>query len=154
MIEPGTMQGRAEVADHYNELDRVYREVWGDHVHHGFWVTGRESSGDAVVALSDLVGDRLAPQPGQHLCDIGCGYGATAEHFAKRFGVEVTGFTLSAEQHGFAAARPGPLTFNLHDWLTNTCDDGAFDRAYAIESTEHMADTRAMRYGVFTFSRP
>ncbi len=140
MIEPDAMQGHDDVADHYNELDRVYREVWGDHVHHGYWVTGRESSSEAVVALSDLVGDRLVTQPGEHLCDIGCGYGATAEHFAKRHGVEVTGFTLSAEQHKYATARPGALEFHVQDWLANTCDDGRFDRAYAIESTEHMLD--------------
>ncbi len=58
----------------------------------------------------------------------------------RRHGVEVTGFTLSAQQHKLAAARPGALTFNLHDRLANTCDDSEFDRAYAIESTEHMHD--------------
>ena len=26
-----------EVADHYEDLDRIYREVWGEHVHHGLW---------------------------------------------------------------------------------------------------------------------
>lgn len=140
MIEPRATQGDEEVADHYNELDRVYLEIWGDHVHHGYWATGRESSSEAVVALSDLVGDRLEPQPAEHLCDIGCGYGATAELFAERHGVRVKGFTLSAEQHKNAVARPGPLKFLLHDWLSNTCENGEFDRAYAIESTEHMAD--------------
>ncbi len=140
MIEPRNRQCSEEVADHYNELDRVYREIWGDHVHHGYWATGRERSSEAVVALSDLVGDRLEPQPGERLCDIGCGYGATAEHFAKRHDVLVTGFTLSAEQHKNAVTRPGSLKFVLHDWLSNTSDDGEFDRAYAIESTEHMRD--------------
>ncbi len=154
MIEPGAMRGHEEVADHYNELDRVYREVWGEHVHHGYWTTGRESSRQAVVALSNLVGDRLAPQRGEHLCDIGCGYGATAEHFAKRYEVKVTGFTLSEEQYKFAAARTGLLQFNLQDWLTNGCGDGEFDRAYAIESTEHMVDKQRFFDEAFRTLRP
>ncbi len=40
-----------EVADHYEELDRIYREVWGEHVHHGLWRTGRESKGTASYKM-------------------------------------------------------------------------------------------------------
>ena len=32
---------REDVARHYDQLDRFYRELWGEHVHHGFWATGR-----------------------------------------------------------------------------------------------------------------
>lgn len=140
MIVPRTAPDSDEVAGHYDELDRVYREIWGEHVHHGYWETGRESSKEAVEALADLVGRKLAPEAGEHLADIGCGYGATAARFAEQYAVVCTGFTISGEQHKRASARPGPLVFQLQDWLTNGCADGAFDGAYAIESTEHMGD--------------
>lgn len=140
MIEPRTLQTSGDVAGHYDELDWVYREVWGEHVHHGLWSTGRESVAEATDALSDHVGALLAPTPGAHLADIGCGYGGTAARLAERLGVEVTGFTLSQEQARIARARPGALTFHVRDWLSNGMADGAFDHAYAIESTEHMAD--------------
>ena len=140
MIEPRTAQSGADVAGHYDELDHVYREIWGEHVHHGLWRTGRESVAEATDALSDLVAERLAPQTGDQLADIGCGYGATAARLAERLGVAVTGFTLSQEQARVARARPGPLTFHVRDWLDNGMSDASFDHAYAIESTEHMAD--------------
>jgi tocopherol O-methyltransferase len=144
MIEPRTPQGQADVAGHYDELDRVYREIWGEHVHHGLWRSRRESVAAATDALSDLVAGRLGLNAGDHLADIGCGYGATAARFAERFGVSVTGFTLSKEQARVAGARPGALTFHVRDWLANGMPDGSFDHAYAIESTEHMADKAAI----------
>lgn len=140
MIVPHTAQAEADVASHYDELDPVYRAVWGEHVHHGLWRSGRESPAEAVEALADLVGERLAPRAGDALVDIGCGYGATSQRFAERLGVSVTGLTLSLAQHQAAAARPGALTFHLRDWLDNRLPDAAFDRAYAIESSEHMTD--------------
>lgn len=140
MIVPETPQSAADVAGHYDELDPVYRAIWGEHVHHGLWTTGRESADEAVEALADLVGRHLAPSPGDALVDIGCGYGATAQRFAERLGVTVTGFTLSLAQHQVAAARLGALAFHVRDWLDNGLPDAAFDQAYAIESSEHMAD--------------
>jgi tocopherol O-methyltransferase len=140
MIEPRTLQTGADVAGHYDELDWVYRETWGEHVHHGLWRSGRETVAEATDALSDLVAERLAPRAGHHLADIGCGYGATAARLAERLGVAVTGFTLSEEQARIARARSGALTFHVRDWLANNMPDAAFDGAYAVESTEHVAD--------------
>ena len=42
MIVPRRAMATSDVADHYDELDVFYREVWGEHVHHGLWRTGRE----------------------------------------------------------------------------------------------------------------
>src|SRR6188508_1375134 len=63
------------VANHYDELDRIYREVWGEHVHHGLWRTGRESPSEAVEALTALVAEQAGIRPGDRVCDIGSGYG-------------------------------------------------------------------------------
>jgi tocopherol O-methyltransferase len=141
MILPRTRQTHAAVADHYDELDPIYRRLWGEHVHHGLWRTGRESAREAVEALSDLVGARLGFAAGDRLVDIGCGYGATARRFAAR-GAEVTGFTLSAAQ---AAAAPAAerVTLRVRDWLDNGLPDASADHAYAIESSEHMTDKPA-----------
>lgn len=128
----------AAVADHYNELDPIYRALWGEHVHHGLWRSGRETATAAVEALSDAVADRLACRPGGNVVDIGCGYGATARRLAGR-GLHVTGFTLSAEQVAYAPPARN-VTLHCRDWLNNGLPSGYFDAAYAIESSEHMAD--------------
>jgi tocopherol O-methyltransferase len=140
VIIPRAPQTAADVAGHYDELDETYRAIWGEHVHHGYWRSGRESPEEATAALVDLVATGLDLAPGQRLVDIGCGYGATAARLAEAHRVAVTGFTLSQAQWQVAAARPGPLDFRLRDWLDNGLPDAAFDRAYAIESSEHMVD--------------
>lgn len=140
MIEPKVVQTGADVAGHYDELDLAYRSIWGEHVHHGYWETGRETPEQATEALVALVAGRLALAPGQRLVDIGCGYGASAAWLAAQHDVAVTGFTLSQAQWKVAAARPGLLNFHQRDWLDNGLPDAGFDRAFAIESSEHMAD--------------
>src|SRR5690348_14098488 len=87
-----------DVAAHYDDLDRFYRTVWGEHVHHGLWHKGDESPEEAAAALTRHVGDRLALRRGVRVCDIGCGYGASARLLESRHGVRVTGFTVSAAQ--------------------------------------------------------
>ena len=143
MIEPKRVQTTEAVAMHYNELDSFYREIWGEHVHHGYWATGRETAAEAADALVDLVADRLSLAPGQRVCDIGCGYGATAERLAERHRVDVAGVTVSAAQAARAAARVpsrGSIAILQQDWLANGFPADCFDRAYAIESSEHMPD--------------
>lgn len=142
-IMPGTAQTAADVSGHYDELDRAYREIWGDHIHHGYWRTGRESPEEAVEALVDLVADRLALAPGMAVCDIGCGYGAGGVYLAERHLAAVTGLTISSAQARVAEGRrpaAGAFTCLQRDWLDNHLPDACFDRAFAIESSEHMAD--------------
>jgi tocopherol O-methyltransferase len=139
MIFPNEPQTAHDVSGHYDELDYAYRDIWGEHVHHGYWVTGRETPEEATEALVRLVADRLAVEPGQEVCDIGCGYGATAAWMAAHRQAKVTGFTISEAQARIASARPG-LAIHCRDWLDNGLPDACFDRAYAIESSEHMVD--------------
>jgi tocopherol O-methyltransferase len=143
MILPNEPQTARDVSGHYDELDRAYRDIWGEHVHHGYWLSGRESPAEAAEALVRLVAERLEVAPGQDLCDIGCGYGATAGWLAEHRQAKVTGFTISEAQAAIARARaervPG-LTIFCRDWLANGLPDAGFDRAYAIESSEHMVD--------------
>lgn len=139
MIIAHSTPDAAAVAEHYDELDPFYRELWGEHVHHGLWTAGDESPQSAVEALSDLVADLIDPKVGANLVDIGCGYGATARRIAHTRAAVVTGLTLSVTQVEHASALPG-VTLLVRDWLNNGFVSGSFDHAYAIESSEHMVD--------------
>jgi tocopherol O-methyltransferase len=157
MILPNLPQTTAAVAAHYDELDPFYREIWGEHVHHGYWATGRETPAQAAEALIGLVAQRLDLVPGQAVCDIGCGYGATAQRLAEEHGVEVTGVTVSAAQAAIGAAcRPsrGAMTVRRQDWLANDLPDAGMDRAYAIESSEHMPDKARFFAEAFRVLKP
>lgn len=127
------------VARHYDELDPFYRELWGDHVHHGWFASRRTTPAEAVVALADRVAERAEVSAGDRVCDVGCGYGGTAERLVERYRASVVGLTLSAAQRAVAAGRELPrATFLLRDWLRNDLPAASFDAAIAIESTEHM----------------
>jgi tocopherol O-methyltransferase len=157
LIIPATTQSVEAVARHYDTLDRFYREVWGDHVHHGLWRSGRESPAQAAVALVELLAERLALQPGQRVCDVGCGYGATSELLVKNHGVEAVGVTVSGAQWGRATARAADepaLSFARQDWLDNDFGDAQFERVFSIESSEHMADKQRFFDEAFRTLRP
>jgi tocopherol O-methyltransferase len=142
MIVPRTAQTAESVARHYDTLDTFYREIWGEHVHHGLWRTGRETPLEAVEALTALVAGRLDLKPGQSVCDVGCGYGATARMLADRWSCAVNGLTLSNRQLGYANEthpRANPRLMR-GDWLANDFPASGFDAVLSIESSEHMVD--------------
>jgi tocopherol O-methyltransferase len=129
------------VARHYDDLDVFYRDVWGEHVHHGLWLTGDERPDVAVRQLVNRVAEAARLSPGMAVCDVGCGYGATARQLAAAWGAEVTGLTISGAQHRYAQAHPANGTsFLLRDWMDNGLPDAAFDAVIAIESLSHMPD--------------
>ncbi len=153
MILPKTVQTSAAVAAHYDRLDAFYRDVWGEHVHHGYFQSGRESVETAVEGLILLVAGKLGLVAGQRVVDIGCGYGGSARFLAERYGVDVTGVTISAAQLAQARPRAG-ARFLLADWLVNGFEDEIFDRAYAIESSEHMPDKSRFFAEAFRVLKP
>ena len=145
MIRSKTPFSPDGVARHYDELDVFYREVWGEHVHHGLWRTGRETPAVAAEQLVDHLADALALRTGETVVDVGAGYGATARRLARQHGAHVTGLTLSAVQHAHAeqsshTTAPGSVHMQLRDWMTNDLADASADAVIAIESTEHMPD--------------
>jgi tocopherol O-methyltransferase len=143
VISPRAPLAVPAVSRHYDDLDRFYREIWGEHVHHGLWERGDEAPAEAAVALARLVASRLEVRPGDRVCDVGCGYGATARLVAREHGCDVTAVTIAPAQHAYAVA-VDPMTHNprymLRDWLHNGLPDASFEAVFAIESTEHMAD--------------
>ncbi len=133
-----------DVASHYDELDAFYRDIWGDHVHHGLWLHGNESREEATRLMVEMLAAEARIGEGTRVCDIGCGYGATARVLARRWGARVTAITISPAQHEFAQNQPsdgGPSPeYILADWLQCAVPDEAFDAAIACESSEHMPD--------------
>jgi len=146
----------AAIADHYDELDSFYRDIWGQHVHHGFWLNGDESSEEAVRKLVELVAQKAELRRDERVIDIGCGYGASARLLAENYGAAVTAITMSAVQYAFAqsiAPRP-ELTYILGNWYSFEFASDSFDLAIAIESGEHMPDKVEFARRAYRVLRP
>lgn len=129
------------IAAHYDDLDRYYRLIWGEHVHHGLWRSGRETAAQAVVALVHEMATRGAIGRGSRVCDAGAGYGAPARLLVDEYGAEVTAFTLSEAQYRYASESPRrrpQLQFHRQNWLENRLPAESFDTVLSIESSEHM----------------
>jgi tocopherol O-methyltransferase len=146
-----------EVAAHYNDLDRFYREIWGEHLHHGLWFSRKQTSQEATHQLIAEVAAEARLQPGDHLCDVGCGYGATARFLVREYGAIVTALTVSEVQHRYAVSlepEASNPTYFLRDWLASGLEPASFDVVIAIESTEHMVELKAFYAEVARVLRP
>ncbi len=144
MIVPATaIADLAAVAEHYDELDDLYRDLWGTSLHPGYWISGKESAEEAVANLTRLVAEHAQSRPDDHVCDLGCGYGAVALVLNQDYGARVTGFTISPAQYRYAVAAAAgnrAVEFHLRDVMHNCLGSESFDAAVAVESSEHMPD--------------
>ncbi|QQL45158.1 SAM-dependent methyltransferase [Sulfuriroseicoccus oceanibius] len=134
----------SNVARHYDELDPVYRAVWGDALHHGLWTTGRESLGEAVDALECELVAALgqAGVNGGRVVDVGCGNGVLSGRLQHELGVEVVGVTVSPVQAARAAEDPS-LRIVCGDWMQAADGLGLFDALVEVEALGHLASVSA-----------
>ncbi|MGE0616317.1 MAG: class I SAM-dependent methyltransferase [Bacteriovoracia bacterium] len=146
MIFPREIQKGVDISGHYDDLDRYYRELWGEHLHHGLWLNGEETVEEAVVQMLEKVASAVDVRAGDRVCDVGCGYGGTSRFLTQRHGAEVIGLSLSSAQLDYARARGRDAglgdspRYLLQDWLQNSFPDENFDIVLSIESSEHMED--------------
>lgn len=102
-----------------------------------------QSLESAQQAKYERILSRLNLQPGQHILEIGCGWGGFAEYAAKSRGVKITGITISQAQFDFAQQRiaNAGLT-NLVELLMQDYRDvrGEFDAVVSIEMFEAVGE--------------
>ncbi|HSB36718.1 MAG TPA: cyclopropane fatty acyl phospholipid synthase, partial [Thermoanaerobaculia bacterium] len=85
----------------------------------------------------DLVCRKVGLKPGQKVLDIGCGWGGFARFAAERYGVEVTGVTVSKEQVEAARERVRglPVEIRLQDYRDIS---GRFHAVVSLGMFEHV----------------
>ena len=95
----------------------------------------------AQLAKKRHIAHKLLLQPGQRVLDIGSGWGGLAIYLAETFHVDVTGITLSEEQHAVSNQRARErglsdrVRFLLQDYRTL---QGSFDRIVSVGMFEHV----------------
>ena len=86
------------IIEHYDLVSPYYRSLWGEHLHHGYWIRGDESKERAQLQLIEHLAQLANVRPRSDILDIGCGFGASSLYLAKHFDATVTGVTISPVQ--------------------------------------------------------
>ena len=138
-------QAKKNIEYHYDLGNDFYR-LWLDDTmtySSALFETGQESLERAQTQKYASMVDQMGAKPGDHVLEIGCGWGGFAEYAAKERGLRVTGLTISPSQHAYAVermARAGLsdlVDIKLQDYRDET---GRYDGIASIEMFEAVGE--------------
>ena len=138
-------QARRNIAQHY-DLGNEFYQLWLDDTmtySSAKFDTGQESLEKAQIAKYASMVDQMGAQPGDHVLEIGCGWGGFAEYAAKERGLRVTGLTISQAQYDYAKERirraglEDRVEFKLQDYRD---ERGLYDGIASIEMFEAVGE--------------
>src|ERR1035441_6829477 len=141
-------RSRRNVAHHYDLDGRLYSLFLDADRQYscGYFESPEQSLDDAQIAKKRHLAAKLLLARDHHerdlrVLDIGCGWGGLGLYLAEVAGADVTGVTLSQEQHAIANERAAEkglserARFNLQDYRDVA---GPFDRIVSVGMFEHV----------------
>lgn len=148
---------KRKIVEHYDAVSPYYRSLWGEHLHHGYWIRGDESKELAQLQLSEHLANLANVQEGSTVLDIGCGFGASSLYLAQKYRVYATGITVSPVQVEMAtkaaAAARVDAKFLLMDAEAMDFPQ-PFDLLWSIESICHYYDRGNFFANTVRFLKP
>lgn len=131
------------VAHHYDLSENLYRLFLDEDMQYScaYFKTLEDDLETAQVNKKHHIAAKLLLKPGQRVLDIGSGWGGLAITLAQEWDVDVTGLTLSEEQHRVATERVKQaglekrVRFLLRDYRHET---GSYDRIVSVGMFEHV----------------
>ncbi|MCZ4259775.1 cyclopropane-fatty-acyl-phospholipid synthase [Limimaricola sp. G21655-S1] len=147
-------QAKRNIRHHY-DLGNEFYALWLDPsmTYSSALFEGSQQSLEAAQRRKyESLIDRMGVRPGDHVLEIGCGWGGFAEYAAAERGLKVTGLTISQAQLDFARARidraglSDRVELRLQDYRDA---DGQYDGVASIEMFEAVGE----RYWPVYFDR-
>ena len=138
-------QALKNISYHY-DLGNDFYSLWLDDTmtySSALFNTSQESLEKAQIAKYASMVDQMGVKPGDHVLEIGCGWGGFAEYAAKERGLKVTGLTISKEQLEYAQKRikskglSDKVNLKLQDYRDET---GVYDGVASIEMFEAVGE--------------
>ena len=138
-------QARKNIAAHY-DLGNDFYKLWLDETmtySSALFTTGQESLETAQAQKYASMVDQMGSVPGDHVLEIGCGWGGFAEYAASVRGLRLTCLTISQAQYDFAVdrmARAGlsdKVEIKLQDYRD---EKGLYDGIASIEMFEAVGE--------------
>ncbi len=141
-VPENTLGGaRENISAHYDLGNDLFATFLDDSMTYSCAYFADETVGleEAQIAKLDRICRQLRLGPGDHLLEIGTGWGGLAIHAASRYGCRVTTTTISREQHALASERVRAA--GLDDRVTLVMEDyrdlrGRYDKLVSIEMIE------------------
>lgn len=123
---------------HYDAGNDLYCAMLDSRLNYtcGYWANA-STLDEAQEAKLELVCRKLGLQRGMTVLDLGCGFGSFAGYAAQKYGVAVTGVTVSKCQVelGMQRYKGLPVDLRLMDYREVT---GSYDRVISIGIMEHV----------------
>lgn len=121
---------------HYDIGNDLYKEMLDERMVYtcALW-DGVDNLDDAQEQKLDLICKKIGLKEGDHVLDIGCGFGGFAKYAAEQYGAKVTGITVSKEQKKIVeeVTKGLPVEVILSDYRDF---EGRFDHVVSIEMFE------------------
>jgi cyclopropane-fatty-acyl-phospholipid synthase len=144
ILKQNTLKGsRKNIRHHYNVGNEFYRRFLGPTMGYtcAYYATPDDSLDQAQTNKFDLVCRKLRLQKGEHMADLGCGWGGLLIHAAQNYGVTGVGVTLSESQHEYGVQKIKEL--GLQDQIEIQLKDyreieGSYDKLATIGMMEHV----------------
>lgn len=142
LLRDNTLRGsRRNIQAHYDLSNAFFRTFLDPSMSYssGIYRDPSEGLDEAQANKLDAVIEKARIRPGDHVLEIGCGWGSFAIRAAQTRGCRVTGLTLSEEQ--FVLARERVRAEGLEDRIEILLMDyrkisGPFDKIVSIEMLE------------------
>ncbi|HRY26862.1 MAG TPA: cyclopropane-fatty-acyl-phospholipid synthase family protein [Geminicoccaceae bacterium] len=144
-------RSRRNVAHHYDLSSTLYRMFLDADRQYScaYFPKPGASLEEAQLAKKRHLAAKLLLEPGQKVLDIGSGWGGLGIYLAQVDEVDVTGLTLSVEQHEYAMRRvqegglDDRVRFLLQDYRAT---EGRFDRIVSVGMFEHVGINHYRQY--------
>lgn len=148
---------KRKIVAHYDAVSPYYQSLWGENIHHGYWIRGDESKEQAQIQLTEQLATLANIQTGSAVLDIGCGFGGSSLYLAQKYKTCATGITISPVQvemaRKAAAAAQLDARFLLMD--AEALDFPLqFDLLWSVESISHYHDRRSFFANAVRFLKP
>ncbi|XP_044498301.1 tocopherol O-methyltransferase, chloroplastic isoform X2 [Mangifera indica] len=142
------------IAEFYDESSKLWEDIWGSHMHHGFYdpdssVSVSDHRAAQVRMIEESLRFAAISDPSnwpKSVVDVGCGIGGSSRYLAKKYGAKCKGITLSpvqaqrANELADAEGLADTVSFQVADALDQPFPDGQFDLVWSMESGEHIPD--------------
>lgn len=147
----------------YDQSTPLWLDVWGEHMHHGYYPDGKVGTKTHAQAQLDLVEEILRwgkVAGATQILDAGCGVGGSARVLAKKYDAKVLAVTLSPVQaangkrYNQEAGLENQVTIEAKDMMSLANSKQQFDLIWSMESAEHIADKKALMEMFYSLLKP